>query len=56
LAKLWARQNGQQEYAPATAQRLTHYITLGRTTIDDLRGAEYQPPPTNANRPSAPPR
>lgn len=56
LAKLWARQNGQQEYAPATAQRLTHYISLGRTTIDDLRGAEYQAPPTSATRPSTAPR
>ena len=55
LAKLWARQNGQQEYAPATAQRLTHYITLGRTTIDNLQGAEYQPP-ASATRPAAPPR
>jgi hypothetical protein len=56
LAKLWLRQNAQQDYAPVTAQRLTHYITLGRTTLDDIGGATYQPPPSNANRPSAPPR
>ncbi|TWT99806.1 hypothetical protein Pla108_07490 [Botrimarina colliarenosi] len=55
LARLWARSNGQQAYAPASAQRLTHYVGLGRTTIDDLRGAEYQPTP-NATRPSLPPR
>lgn len=55
LARLWARSTGQQPYAPATAQRLTHYLTLGRTTVDDLRGAEYQPPPS-ARVPTATPR
>jgi hypothetical protein len=56
LAKLWVRQNSQQEYAPATAQRLTHYISSGRTEMSEIGGIEYKPPPTNANRPSAPPR
>lgn len=46
LARLWARSDANQPFAPATAQRLTHYLSLGRTTIDDLRGLEYQPPPS----------
>ncbi|QDV72181.1 hypothetical protein [Botrimarina mediterranea] len=55
LAKLWLQQNGQQQPVPMSGQRLTHYITLGRTTFEDIRGAEYQPP-VSATRPAPPPR
>lgn len=55
LARLWARPDGSQPYAPATARRITHYLSQGRTSIDDLRGVEYQPGP-NASRPLPPRR
>ena len=55
LARLWARPDASQPSAPATARRITHYVSQGRTSIDDLRGVEYQPG-QNASRPLPPRR
>lgn len=45
LARLWARPDATKPFVPASARRLTHYIKLGRTKVEDLRGAEYQAGP-----------
>ncbi len=42
LARLWARPDATKPFVPASARRLTHYLKLGRTKVEDLRGAEYQ--------------
>lgn len=55
LARLSARPDATQPFVPASAGRLTHYLSLGRTKIEDLRGVEYQPPPS-ASRPGLPRR
>lgn len=42
LARLWGRPNANEQYTPAEAQRITHYIKANRTVINDLRGIRYQ--------------
>lgn len=51
LAKLWVRADASQAYTPATAGRITHYLSRNQTLVDDLRGVEYQSG-ANAPRPT----